>query len=167
MTKTFYFNQFPDPNVNILEGVPSNVTSIDVTYTNHIQTNYPINNGSNGLARYFAAVCKNTKNNNRISKIDVNWPDPVVVQREVFELLLGKNRNEKGHTVRYWAMNNLLTKLNVRRGSLDDIVVLTLESGVELIFSFNKGEKCFCGVKGHANAVQDRSIIRVIGARFI
>lgn len=80
MTKTFYFYHFPDRNVNILEGIPNDVTSIDVTYIkNGRTTNYPITGGLQGLAKYMAVMNRNRSNINNISKISVNWPTPVLV----------------------------------------------------------------------------------------
>jgi hypothetical protein len=84
----------------------------------------------------------------------------------MYSLLLGKNRNESGHTVSYGSINSILHQLGLRKGHLGDVVVLILDNDIILSFNFNSGGRCYCGVRGNALAVQDRDYINVVGAHF-
>jgi hypothetical protein len=82
-------------------------------------------------------------------------------------LNLGKNRKEAGHTVSYGSMNSVLNLFGKRNGYIGDIVILTLNNNTKLTFKFNQGGRCFCGIKGNAKLVLDRSRITITDIRFV
>ena len=89
-------------------------------------------------------------------------------QEKTANLTLGKNRKEKGHTVRYNQLNWVFSKLGMNTRCVEgNVVHVRTVDGRTISFSLNKNGKAYCGVQRGANMFPHRSTIQVVSIAMI